>query len=78
MSMTSDFEWFVKNYNELFKKYGICYLVIKDEQVWGAYNDYQLAVENAWQEHEPGTVSVQYCNGNESGYTVYLNGISPV
>lgn len=73
MSMMSDFYWFVDNYYALFKKYGTCYLVIKDEQVYGAYNDYRAAVDYAWQQFEPGTVSVQYCNGQESGYTAYIN-----
>ena len=70
--MDSDFEWFVRNYDNLFKEYGTCYLVIKDEQVWGAYDNRRLAIERAWQEHEPGTVSIHYCNGKESGYTTYI------
>lgn len=77
MNMMSDFHWFVDHYYELFEKYGTCYLVIKDEKIYGSYEDFGTAVENAWKEHEPGTVSIQYCNGEESGYTAYLNGISP-
>ena len=73
MSMLSDFHWFTNHYCELFEKYGTCYLVIKDERVHGAFNDYRTAVDAAWSQFEPGTVSVQYCNGEESGYTAYIN-----
>ena len=68
MSMTSDFHWFVDHYDELFKKYGTCYLVIKDEQIYGSYDNHRIAVDEAWKLFKPGTVSVQYCNGEESGY----------
>lgn len=78
MSMNSDFEWFVANYDELFKKYGTGYLVIKDERVYGVYDSYGVAVKKAWQEHKPGTVSIQYCDGTESAYTVELFGFEAI
>ena len=73
MSMMSDFYWFVDHYEELFERYGICYLIIKDERIYGSYDSMRIAVDEAWKMFEPGTVSVQYCNGKESGYTAYIN-----
>ena len=29
----ADYKWFVSNYNELYKKYGDCYLVIKKSRI---------------------------------------------
>lgn len=72
MSMTSDFHWFVDHYDELFNKYGTCYLIIKDEQIYGAYDSHRIAVDEAWKLFTPGTVSVQYCNGDKSGYTAEI------
>lgn len=76
MSMSSDFHWFVNHYQELYKTYGTCYLVIKDECVHGAYDDIRTAVDNAWRQFEPGTVSVQYCNGDQSAYTAEISSLN--
>lgn len=35
---TRDFDFFMKNYQELFKRYGHKFLAIRDEKVLGAYN----------------------------------------
>ena len=72
MSMDSDFHWFVDHYDELFEKYGTCYLIIKDECIHGAHDNRRTAVDKAWKLFKPGTVSVQYCNGDESGYTSWI------
>lgn len=72
MSMTSDFYWFVDHYDELFERYGTCYLIIKDEHVYGTYDNRRIAINKAWEMFEPGTVSILYCNGKESGYTSYI------
>lgn len=32
-----DFNWFVENYNDIFAKYGRCYVVIKNQQILGVY-----------------------------------------
>ena len=63
----SDFNWFLNNYNELFKKYGHKYLVIKDETVLGAYDTTRQALDNT--DEKLGTFIIQECNGKESAYT---------
>ena len=63
----SDFNWFLNNYDDLYKKYGHKYLVIKDEKVLGSYANVREALDNT---HEKlGTFIVQECNGDESAYT---------
>ncbi len=67
-----DFEWFLKNYSELYKKYGRKYLAIKNEKVLGVYDSMAEGVNKTAQEEELGTFIVQLCDGEESGYTNYI------
>lgn len=67
-----DFNWFVENYDELFKKYGKCYLAIKDKKVLGAYDSPRAAISETSKEYPLGSFIVQLCNGDESGYTNYV------
>lgn len=67
-----DFEWFVSNYAELFKKYGNRFLAIKNQSVLGAYPTYAEAVAKTEEKEPLGTFIVQHCNGEESGYTNYI------
>jgi len=67
-----DFEWFLENYDDLFKKYGFSYLAIKSEKVLGAYSTFHEAVEETQQTEELGTFIIQECNGDETAYTVQI------
>jgi hypothetical protein len=68
----TDFEWFLENYSELFKQYGEAYLVIKDEEVIGVYNDFNNAIDTTLLTEEIGTFIVQKCDGTESAYTLHI------
>ena len=70
-----DFEWFIANYNDLFKEYGVSYLAIKNKAVLGVYDSYGDGVIETQKTEEPGTFIVQYCNGDESGYTATIASI---
>jgi len=67
-----DFNWFLLNYKEIFKKYGHSFLVIKNEHILGSYNSFKEAVETTKLSEELGTFIVQECNGDESAYTVQI------
>lgn len=64
-----DYEWFLANYDELFKKYGLSYLAIKNKQVIGSYGSYAEAVRKTEMTEPLGDFIVQFCNGNKTGYT---------
>ena len=68
----ADYKWFLDHYDQLFREYGISYLAIKDEKVIGAYSSYAEALHEAEKQEPVGSFIVQYCNGNESGYTNYI------
>lgn len=70
--MKDDFVWFIDNYLDLHKKYGTCYLAIKNKKILGVYQSYATAVNETSKSEDIGTFIVQYCNGEESGYTNYI------
>lgn len=67
-----DFEWFVENYDGLYKQYGDCYLLIKNKRVVCVCDSYADGVKRGKSLFEMGTFIVQHCNGDESGYTSYI------
>lgn len=66
----SDFNWFLNNYDNIYKQYGHKFIVIKDKQILGAYDSAREAIDNT--SEEMGTYIVQECSGNESAYTNYI------
>jgi hypothetical protein len=66
----SDFNWFLNNYSELYKKYGHKFLVIKNKEILGAYTSVREALDNT--NEEMGTFIIQECNGTASAYTNYI------
>ena len=67
----ADFEWFKEHYDEIYEKYGECYVAIKDKQIFGVYDSYVEGFHSAQEIRELGTFIFQHCNGDESGYTAY-------
>lgn len=72
--MREDFCWFLNHYDELYKRYGHKHLVIKNEQVLGAYESVRQALDCT--DEEPGTYIVQECNGNASAYSYSVPGVA--
>lgn len=66
-----DFNYFLKNYKKIYSQYGHTFVVIKNKNLLGAYDNVEDALKNT---KEPlGTYILQECNGNESGYTSYIS-----
>lgn len=68
----NDFQWFVENYDDIYAKYGVCYVVIKNEKILGTYNNCSTAIYETSKSEQMGMFIVQLCNGDESGYTNYI------
>ncbi len=71
----SDFRWFIENYDNLYKRYGVSYLAIKDSTVLGSYKSYEEAVRKTQEEICLGDFIVQHCDGFVSGYTTYITAV---
>lgn len=63
-----DFDFFIKNYNELYKKYGHKFLAIKDSKILGAYESVPEAIKILSDSYEIGTYIIQECTGDDSAY----------
>ena len=64
----SDFDFFIENYQELYKKYGHCFLAIKNKNILGAYNSVAEAISKLAPNYEVGSYIIQECTGDESAY----------
>lgn len=69
----SDFEFFIAHYDELYEKYGHKFIVIRNQEILGVYEDVVSAVRITSESYPIGTFIVQECNGDESGYTNYIS-----
>lgn len=68
----TDYRWFLDNYDQLFKEYGTSYLAIKEQKVLGVYASYAEALHETEKTETVGSFIIQFCNGNETGYTNYI------
>lgn len=71
--MRSDFEWFIEHYDEIYRRYGECYPAIREGKIIGVYKSYADGCDDLRDKGMYGRCSLQHCNGNESGYTAYIN-----
>ena len=67
-----DFEFFLQSYQDIFKKYGKCFVAIKNKKIIGIFKNEQEAIDITSTEYELGQFIVQQCNGDESAYTNYI------
>lgn len=67
--LEKEFKYYIKNQDELVKKYKGKFIVIKEEKVLGAYNSEIEAVEKTSKVEELGTFLVQKCESGENSYT---------
>lgn len=70
--LENEFQWFLENYDKLYKQYGVSFLAIKNKSVLGVYQSYAEGVKKTLENEELGTFIVQKCNGDESAYTNYI------
>lgn len=67
-----DFDFFLQNYEDIFNKYGKCFVTIKDKKIIGVFKTEQEAIDITSAQYELGQFITQECNGDETGYTNYI------
>lgn len=70
-SIQNNFEWFIKNYDDIYRLCGEYYVVIKDKKIVKIFSTEIQGYYWIKDNNLLGEVSLQYCNGDKSGYTVY-------
>lgn len=71
--MKENFEWFVEHYDEIFQLCGECHVVIYEKRIIGVFGSLDKAYNWVNEQDLLGKCNIQYCNGNEDGYTAYAN-----
>ena len=64
-----EFNYYLTHQNELVEKFNGKFIVIKNENVIGAYDSELEAVKKTVEHHELGTFLVQRCQPGEEGHT---------
>lgn len=67
--LTSEFQYYLANQDEIVKKYDGQFVVIKNRSIIGAYNNEIQAVEESKKSHELGTFLVQHVSPGKDEYT---------
>ena len=63
-----EFEYYLAHQDELVERYSGKYIVIRNQEVVGEYNDELTAVQESKQRFEPGTFLVQLVSPGDSAY----------
>jgi len=67
--LENEFQYFLNHKKELSEKYLDKYIVIKGEEVVGAYDNEKEAYAETIKKHELGTFLIQKCSEKEEAYT---------
>ena len=70
--LIEDFNWFKENYESFYKKYGHCFVAVKNKQVLGIFHNMDEGIEAISKKEPLGSFIVQECNGKETGYTNFI------
>lgn len=68
-SLDQEFNYYLKHQKELVKQYNGKYLVIKDQEVVGAFDSELEAYKDASDKFKAGTFLIQPCLPGEESYT---------
>ena len=69
-ALEKEFEYYLAHQAELVEEFDGKFVVIKDDEVLGAYDSEIEAIEETMKEHELGTFLVQKCEEGEESYTM--------
>jgi hypothetical protein len=67
--LENEFKYYLKNQDELLKKFNGRFIVIKDDKVLGDYSSEIEALSETRKSHEVGTFLIQNCTPGNNAYT---------
>lgn len=67
--LEKEFTYYLNNQSEFVKKYAGKFIVIKDEEVVGAFDSHLEAYENSVKKYELGLFLIQHCEPGSDSYT---------
>ncbi len=69
-SLEKEFDYYIENQDDLVKRYNGKVIVIKGQQVIGAYDSIPDAIKETMKNHELGTFLTQRCEPGTDAYTM--------
>jgi hypothetical protein len=73
VSLRQELEYFIEKQDELVEKYNGRYVVLKNQQVIGDYDDIGDAYVETKKMHEPGTFAIYECISGPSAYSMTIS-----
>ncbi len=74
-TLKKNLDFFIENQAQLVSQYNGKVLLIKDQQVVGAFDEPLAAYFAALEKYEPGSFSLQPCRAGEGAYSVTISSI---
>ncbi len=71
--LEKEFDFYLAHQDELVRRFNGKYIVIKGEEVLGAYDSDLAAIEETAKTHELGTFLVQLCSPGKESYTTHFH-----
>jgi hypothetical protein len=71
--LDAEFKYYLDNQDEILKSYNGKVVVIKDDEVVDAYDDYQQAYFGSVKKYKLGTFLLQLCTPGDEAYTIRFN-----
>lgn len=66
----ADFDYYVRHMTEWYKKYGRCYVAVRNGEMIGRFETAADAVENLADQYPIGTYIVQRCDADDGAYKI--------
>lgn len=63
-----DFDFFIQNYQKLFKHYGYKFIAIRNEKILGAFDSVIEAIKCLSANYKLGDYIIQECDGDDRAY----------
>ena len=74
-----DFNYFLENMGNLYRKYGNKFVVLKNQKILGAYDNFNIALETTLKKEEIGSFIIQECFDNKDKMICHFQGnVAPV
>lgn len=61
-NLKKNFDFYIKNHNEIIKKYLNKFIIIKDEKIIDSYDTFEEAIKESSKKYELGTFIIQKCS----------------
>ena len=75
-NLQDNYDFFITNKDKLFKQYPNKFIVIKDKEIIGVYDDQVTAYTTTTKDNEPGTFIIEKCSPSSTDVQVFHSRVS--